>query len=144
KGPAERIGVQWQKVAIVEAVPSMAGINALLKAARHGKRSRRGHQCHAKAAPVEICTCMGGLPDGHAKCCQLDALARQLPAPLSMQSGKGCGAPDSALDQWRDAFARDQKDCASGHAAQWEDDMPWDGQSWPRKVVRNIQMFWVQ
>jgi hypothetical protein len=88
--------VQWRKVASVEAVPLMAGISALLKAARQSKRSRRGHQFHAKAAPVELCTCMGSVPDGHAKCCQVDALARQLPAPLSMQSGTGCGGSDSA------------------------------------------------
>jgi hypothetical protein len=78
--------MQWREIAVVEAVPSMTGSNALLKAARHGKRSRRGHQCHAKAAPVGICTCMGSMPDGHAKCCQLMRWLDKLPAPLSMQS----------------------------------------------------------
>lgn len=96
KRVGERIGLQWQKVAILETVPSMAGTKVLLKAARQSKRSRRRRRRHVKAAAVEMCTCMGRLPDGHAKCCQIDALARQLPAPLSMQSGGGCKGSDSA------------------------------------------------
>jgi hypothetical protein len=50
EGPAGRIGVQWQRVAKKGAMPSMTGISALLKAARDGKRIRRGRQHEAKAA----------------------------------------------------------------------------------------------
>jgi hypothetical protein len=71
------------------AVPSMPGTSALLKAARHSKRIRRGRQCNAKAALVESCTCMGSSLDGHAKCCQVDALARQLPAPFGHAIWRG-------------------------------------------------------
>jgi hypothetical protein len=79
----------------------MTGTNVLLRAAGQSKRSRRRRGRHVKAAPVEKCTCMGRLPDGHAKCCQIDALARQLPAPSSMQSGAGRRGSDSAWHQWR-------------------------------------------
>ena len=54
EGPVGRIGTQWQKGAILGAVPSMTGIKALVKAARHGKRSRRRRQRQAKAAPVVL------------------------------------------------------------------------------------------
>lgn len=30
-----------------------------------------------KRRQLHSCRCMGSLPDGHAKCCQVDALARQ-------------------------------------------------------------------
>jgi hypothetical protein len=72
--------VQLQRCGIFAAKQSRAGSNVGLKAASHDKRSRRGGLGGAKAArwhAVGVCRCMGGMPDGHAKCCQKYALARQ-------------------------------------------------------------------
>jgi hypothetical protein len=55
----------------------MTGINALLKAARHGKRADADASVRQKQRQLRCRRCMGSLPDGHAKCCQVDALARQ-------------------------------------------------------------------
>lgn len=59
----------------------MTGISPPVKAAKHSKRSRRERQCHGTSCvcgvSAECCRCMGSLPDGQAKCCHVDALARQ-------------------------------------------------------------------
>ena len=72
--------MQLQRGGIFTAKQSRAGNNVGLKAARHDRRSRRVGLGGAKAArwhAVGVCRCMGGMPDGHAKCCQKYALARQ-------------------------------------------------------------------
>lgn len=55
----------------------MTGISALLKAARHGKRADADASIMQKQRQLHYCKCKGSRPDGHAKCCQVDALARQ-------------------------------------------------------------------
>jgi hypothetical protein len=54
EGSVGRIKVQWQTGAILGAVPSMTGISALLRAARDGKRTRRGRQRRTKAATAPL------------------------------------------------------------------------------------------
>ncbi len=89
--PAGRIGVQWQRVAVVGAMPLLTGISTVVRAARQGKVSKADATANAgqKQRWRSAVSCMGSLLVVHAKCCQVDALARQHASALSRQSGKG-------------------------------------------------------
>jgi hypothetical protein len=46
-----------------------------------------------KQRQLHYCKCMGSWPDGHAKCCQVDALALQHANAIehAINLGKACG-----------------------------------------------------
>ena len=92
----------------MEAVPAIDGTSAWL---------RQRHIVSAADADANVmqkqrrwsCVHAWVVADGGAKCCQVDALARQMATPASMQSGAGCGGCYIACHQWRDLLARDEQ-----------------------------------